>query len=83
MVSLISLSGCSRFALLAHLSVLSSLSCILPVCGSFICRFSLPEGYWYSQLPSYLVCDFGQGVGGVDYDRGEYSMGYKLSKSRE
>ena len=55
-VSLISLSGCSRVAL-SSVCVVSFCNCVLPVGGSFVGVFSPPRVYWYSLLLPYLVCD--------------------------
>ena len=68
-VSLISLSGCSRVTIsslcVGSLVILGFYLLLAPLMiGSF-----LQWVYGYSHLPtSYLVCDQGKGKGGMDFD---------------
>ena len=62
--SLISLTGCSRFALSSSICVGSLVVLgFLPVAGSFVGGFSPPVVYYCSLLPPNLVSDQWQGVG--------------------
>ena len=83
-VSLISLSGCSRFALFFYLSGLSCCTWVLLVGGSFVGGFSPPAGLLVCRS-SHLVLYVIKSTANAKWSRtaGEYSMGFKVQISSE